>query len=138
MTATSIYKQANLFAAALDADDFSAVEALLSESCVYVGQREVLEGRKAIINSYRKSSERAQELFDTVLYESDVLSSSETSAEILFVDYLTCGKLNHIYRSRNFLNFSLDGAVVRIRQEEIPGERQGLKEFLQECGIKDE
>ena len=138
MTATSTYKQANLFAAALDTDDFYGIEALISKNCVFIDRMKVIEGREAIIDSYRKSSERAQELFDAVHYESDVLSSSKTSAEILFADHLTCGRLIHIYRSRQFLEFSLDGPIVRIRQEEAPGERQRLKEFLQECGIKDE
>jgi len=138
MTATSTYKQANLFAGALDADDFLAVEALLSENCVFIGRGKVINGREAIINSYHESSERAQEIFDTVHYESDVLSSSETSAEILFADYLTCGKLSHIYRSRHFLEFSFDGPIIRIRQEEEAGELQNLKQFIQECGGTDE
>ncbi|GMQ78957.1 MAG: hypothetical protein BMS9Abin02_1506 [Anaerolineae bacterium] len=138
MTATTTYKQANLFAAALDADDFTAAEALLSPKCVSVSGREVLEGREAIINSYRKSSERAQELFDTVFYESDVLSSSETSAEILFADQLSSGEMKHIYRSRHFLEFSSAGEIVQIRQEEIAGERQRLKAFIEECGVDDE
>ena len=138
MTVTSTYKQANLFAGALDADDFQAVEALLSKNCVFIGRGKIIEGRAAIINSYRESSERAQELFDAVHYESDVLSSSETSAEILFADYLMCGNLSHIYRSRHFLEFSTDGPIIRIRQEEEAGEVLNLKNFMQECEITDE
>ncbi len=138
MTATTTYKQANLFAAALDADDYSAAEALLSPKCVFVSRREVLEGQEAILNSYRKSIERAQELFDAVFYESDVLSSNETSAEILFADQLSYGEKNHIYRSRHFLDFSFTGEIVRNRQQEIPGEGRRLKEFIKKCGVDDE
>ena len=61
-----------------------------------------------------------------------------TSAELLFADQLSCGEKNHIYRSRHFLDFSLAGEIVRIRQEEIPGERQQLKEIIKECGVDDE
>jgi hypothetical protein len=138
MRATTTYEQVNLFAAALDSDDFSAAEVLLSLKCVNVSGRLVSEGREAIKNSYRKRSKRAQELFDGVYNKGDVLSSSETSAEILFADQLACGEKNHIYRSRHFPDFSSAGEIARIRQEEIPGERQRLKEFIEECGVSDE
>jgi hypothetical protein len=73
-----------------------------------------------------------------LFYESDVLSSSETSAEILFADQLSYGEINHIYRSRHFLDFSLAGEIIWIRQEQIPGERRRLNEFIKECGLDDE
>ena len=97
-----------------------------------------IRGREAIINSFRNSSKRAQELFDGVFNDGDVLSLSETSAEILFADQLSCGGKNHIYRSRHFPYFSSAGEIATIRQEEILGEGQRLKEFIEECGVGNE
>jgi len=139
VTATVTYKQANLFAAALDADDFVAAENLLSPDCVYERSKDVeIRGAESIIDSYRESSDRARKLFDSVLYTSDVMSSSETTAELLFADNLEAKGKIHIYRSRQYLEFDRKGAIVRIRHEEISGERDRLNVFIEESGLKNE
>ncbi len=139
MTATLTYKQANLFAAALDADDFEAARNLLSPDCVYERSADVvIRGSESIVQSYRESSSRAVRLFDSVLYTSDVMSSSETTAELLFADHLEAKGNTHIYRSRQFLEFNANGAIIRIRHEEIPEERDRLNSFIEESGLKNE
>ena len=139
MTATITYRQANLFAAALDTDEFQAARELLSPSCVYQRSIDVvISGPDNIIHSYRESSERAREIFDLVLYSSDVISSSETSAELLLVDRFEANKKSHTYRSRQHLEFDIHGAIIKIRHEEIPGEREGLNQFIQEIGQENE
>lgn len=139
MTATVTYRQANLFAAALDADDFEAARDLLSGDCVYERSKDVeIRGAESIIHSYRESSNRARKIFDSVLYTSDVMSSSEMTAELLFADHLEAKGKSHIYRSRQFLEFDANGAINRIRHEEIPGERDRLNIFIEESGLKNE
>ena len=139
MTATVTYRQANLFAAALDANDFQAARQLLSSNCVYQRSNDVvITGPENIILSYRESSKRAREMFETVLYSSDVMSSSETSAELLLVDRFEARGKGHTYRSRQFLEFDSSGAITRIRHEEIPGERERLNQFIQEIGQTNE
>ena len=139
MTATVTYKQANLFAAALDADDFKAAKDLLAPDCVYERSKDVvIRGAELIIQSYRESSNRAQMIFDSVHYTSDVMSSSETTAELLFADNLEAKGKSHIYRSRQYLEFDANGAIMRIRHEEISGERDRLKLFIEESGLKNE
>jgi hypothetical protein len=139
VTATVTYKQANLFAAALDADDFEAALDLLAPDCVYERTKDVeISGAESIIQSYRESSNRAQQLFDSVLYTSDVMSSSETMAELLFADHLEAKGNSHIYRSRQYLQFDAKGAITRIRHEEISGERDRLNVFIEESGLKNE
>lgn len=137
MTATVTYRQANLFAAALDADDFEAAMKLLSPGCVYQRSREIeIRGPEQIIQSYKESSKRAREMFDSVLYSSDVMSTSETAAELLFLDHLEAGGESHVYRARQHLDFDIDGAIIRIRHEEIPGEREKLDKFIKELGLE--
>jgi hypothetical protein len=139
VTATVTYKQANLFAAALDADDFEAAEDLLFPDCVYERSKDVeIRGAESIIHSYRESSNKARRIFDTVHYTSDVMSSSETTAELLFADHLEAKGKTHIYRSRQYLEFDRKGAIIGIQHEEIPGERDRLNIFIEESGLKNE
>jgi hypothetical protein len=66
------------------------------------------------------------------------MSSSETTAELLFADHLEAKGKTHIYRSRQYLEFDRKGAIIGIRHEENPGERDRLNISIEESGLKNE
>jgi len=116
------------FAAALDADDFTAAGALLSPECCYEVRGDVLTGPDAILASYRAASEGARKEFDRVTYSSRVAEATDTSAIIEFADHIERAGAAHTFRSRQHLEVT-DGRITAIRHEDLHGEREKLAEF---------
>jgi hypothetical protein len=120
---------ADRFAAALDAEDYSAAHKLLAEGCVYHTRTAIIDGPDAIIDSYRINAESAKRRFDSVEYVSDVEVSSPLSAVISFTDRLRIGVESHEFHCRQEVRIGGDGLIDEIWHEELPEERQRLKDF---------
>jgi len=122
---------------ALDADDFAGARACLDEDCVYVGREETWRGSEAIIGSYADASSWAHRTFDEVRYASEVGATTGATVPVTFIDYLLkAGGRWHRYRCRQEFTVGAEGTIVRITHHELPGEREGLERYFQECGVE--
>jgi acetyl esterase/lipase len=120
---------AERLAAALDAEDYEAVRACLSASCVYHGPDGVLTGRDAIVASYREVGEAGRGRFEEIKYESQARLEGPDSVVITFTDHLRLGRAWHRFSCRQYVRVGSDGLVEAIQHEEIPGERERLHQF---------
>jgi len=120
---------ASRFAAALDAEDYSTARRLLADTCVYRIGAETIAGPDAIIDSYRRNGESAKQRFDAVEYVSDVELVDQSTAAIAYTDRLRLGNQWHEFRCRQRVRIGADGLVEEITHEELPGERERLKDF---------
>lgn len=127
---------AQSFAASLDAEDYAMASQYLAEDCVYHIGETVLVGRNAILDSYRTNGESAKKRFTSVKYTSHVEMPEPNHAVVLFTDRLYLGKQSHEFRCQQHVEIGSDGLIKMIRHEEIPGERQKLKEFEAGLGQK--
>lgn len=124
-------------ARALDADDFAAARACLSEDCVYETPDGTKRGPAAIVASYAEASTRAQRTFDEVRYASELGEPVGRTVPVVFTDYvLRAGGRWHRHRCRQEFTVGANGAVVRITHHELPGERERLDAYLRECGLE--
>jgi hypothetical protein len=123
------------FALALDREDYNVVRALLAPDCRYEARGAPISGADAIVDSYRCAGRTARLLFDTVDYESGLISAQANVAEISFSDRLTKDGKQHLYSCRQRLFFTPGGLVSRIVHEELPGEHEGLLEFCHASGV---
>jgi hypothetical protein len=117
------------FAAALDAEDYAAARRLLAETCVYRLGAETIVGPDAIIDSYRTNGESAKQRFNAVEYVSDVELVGPSTAAICYADRLRIGSRWHEFRCRQHVQIGMEGLVEEITHEELPEERQRLKDF---------
>jgi hypothetical protein len=119
---------ANRFAAALDAEAYENALLLLDADCVYESPDGTLIGPESIIASYRANGDRARSRFDEITYSSAV-EESGVEFVITYTDRLRLGDRRHQFRCRQRVRFNAEGRIVCIRHEEIPGERERLREF---------
>lgn len=125
---------AERFAAALDRDDYDAASELLASDCRYeISNTETLVGPAAIVGSYRAHSERAKQSLDEVRYESQVETKKDGAIPILFIDKIRKGSRHHVYSCRQFVSMNAANRVTKIRHEELQGERERLRRFLEEA-----
>ena len=129
-----IYQRAQIFARALDANDFEKARMLLAPDCVYDTGREILTGPDAIMSSYANNNEKAHTLFDFVAYESEILETTGNTALILFTDKISRQGQNHIHSCNQRLHFAADLKIEKIEHLEIKGENARLLEYLASCG----
>ncbi|HXM18093.1 MAG TPA: hypothetical protein VN934_04720 [Candidatus Tumulicola sp.] len=124
---------AERFAAALDRDDFGEASELLAWDCRYeISNTEALLGPAAIVGSYRAHSERAKQSFDEVSYESQVETEKDGAIPVLFIDKIRKGSRHHVYSCRQFVSINAANRITKIRHEELQGERERLRRFLEE------
>jgi hypothetical protein len=121
-------------AAALDAEDYVAARAVLAVGCVYHTGTTTLTGQDVILASYRANAEAARGRFDEVGYASRVELSGEAEAVITYTDRVRRGGEWHEYRCRQHVRVGPAGLVEEIRHEELPGERERLREFERRTG----
>lgn len=126
---------ATQFAAALDAEDYGALQGLLSVDCEYVASSGVLVGPEAIIASYRKASAWAKANIDSVTYASSVRVADGDLAIVTFVDLLEGSGLRHSYSCEQSVAIGADGEIRRIVHLEIPGQRDAVDSFLRQIGV---
>ena len=117
------------FAAALDAEDYSAARRLLANTCVYRINNATIVGPDAIIDSYQTNGTSAKQRFESVEYFSDVESIGPSMAAIAFTDRLRVGRESHEFRCRQCVHIGWDGLIEEITHQELPHERQRLTDF---------
>ena len=127
-------RTADAFRFALDANDFAAVRALLSDGCIYAIRDETHAGPDAIIESYRAANESAHATFDRVVYGSSVHGVGDGEATIEFIDDLVMHSREHRHLCRQRIEIDGDGLITRIEHIDLPGERERLKDFLNAAG----
>jgi hypothetical protein len=120
---------ARKFADALDAEDYTAAEALLAPDCIYHIGDAALAGPARILESYRANSDSAKRRFDTVEYSSVVQELSPLTAMILFSDRLRIAHQWHEFHCQQRVQIGPRGLIETIRHEELAGERTRLTEF---------
>ncbi len=117
------------FAKALDLEDYDTASRLLADGCIYCMCGAIIIGRDAVIDSYRIHSESAKRRFDSIEYRSDVEATSLQCARICFTDRLCVANESHEFHCCQTVRVGPDGLIDEIRHEELPGERQRLKDF---------
>lgn len=117
------------FAAALDAEDDVAVSACLASGCEYEAPEGVLIGPEAIVDSYRKNAVAARGRFAKIEYASEVATVGRAEVVITFIDRLMLGGVWHEHRCRQHIRLNRAGLIEHIRHEELPGERERLRQF---------
>jgi hypothetical protein len=124
-------------AKALDVEDYAAARAALAEECVYHTGTATLTGPDAILDSYRASGEQARRRFDEIEYTSRVEPSGPSTVVITYTDRVRLGGAWHEYHCRQHVRLGAAGLVEEIRHEQLPGERERLREFerrASDCG----
>ena len=126
---------ARCFAAALDADDYAAAEALLTADCEYITAKGTVVGPKPIIASYRGASEWARFEIQDVQYRSEVRDDGDGSAVITFIDQLRHNGLDHTYVCEQVIFLDSAGQICRIVHRELPGQKEALEGYFRSAGI---
>jgi hypothetical protein len=126
---------AEQFAESLDAEDYQAAEAMLSEECEYTCRDRVYRGPSTIIESYRCTGDSANRDFDNVEYESNVRGLTDNVAVIHFIDHLYHKKEQFTFKCQQVIEVDDDGRITRIEHVDLPGQREALSEFMQQIGI---
>ena len=124
------------FVRALDECNFEEAGRFLAPGCRYLINRTELGGPKAILGSYSDNAKWAQETIERVVYESEVEQKSAQVFDVLYTDRIFHHGLEHAYRCRQHLFVNNSGEIEKIVHEDIAGEPEALKEFLERCGIK--
>jgi hypothetical protein len=124
-----ILQSAQRFAAALDAEDYEGVRATLAADCVYHAPEGLQIGPDEIVKSYRQNGASARDRFEKIEYESRVEAIGPTDALITFIDRVTLRGAWHEFRCRQRIRIGAGGLVEQIWHEEIPGERERLRQF---------
>ena len=115
-------------AAALDADDYSTVAALIHKDCAYDAPRGPMKGRREITGSYYQSSRWARDRFD-VRYASRIVDADDERATIEFEDHLERNGQRHLHTCRQTFTFR-EGLVVHIVHHDLPGEKERLEDYF--------
>ena len=123
------------FAAALDNESYETLRSILAPDCGYEVRGETFIGHDAIIESYRHHGAIARRLFHAIEYRSELRKTGPRTICISFFDRITEKEMTHEYQCRQHLDVGLGGFITRIRHEELPGEREGLREFCAACGV---
>jgi RimJ/RimL family protein N-acetyltransferase len=131
--ASQTVARARYFAGKLDADHFECARPMVAPDCVYDVRGETHVGRDAILASYAAATRFAHSLPCDVRYESAV-HEEPGGVRIMFTDVLSHAGREHRHVSLQHLTFDANGAIARIVHEDIPGERETLRTFLDQLG----
>ena len=123
------------FAEALDRDDFVATEDSLATDCVYESPNGEVEGAAAIVATYRRNAEWAAATFEAIDYASEVEVIGHRQVRITYIDRTRHRGRSHEYRCRQIVDVGEEGLIVRIRHEEIPGQREALEAYFKVVGV---
>ncbi len=118
-----------IFASSLDAEDYARTASCLSAECLYDSPSGRLNGPLRIIESYQQNGDSARERFDEVSYRHDIETLGEGWFLVLFVDELRAGGRLHVFRCHQRVRVT-ESRICHIVQEELPGQRDQLNEFL--------
>lgn len=118
----------------LDQDEFQAASRLMAANCVYSSPDGEIVGPKNIVASYREHSERAQKLFDSVIYKSEVKAIKDNTFEMIYTDIISKNGKTHNYSCKQIITIN-NQRIESIRHEEIPAEFERIKAFYKEIGL---
>jgi limonene-1,2-epoxide hydrolase len=124
------------FVKALDRNNFEEAGRSLSPRCRYSIRQTELTGPEAILKSYAENAQWAEETLERIVYESEIAQTAADTFEVLFIDRIFHQGLEHTYRTKQILTVNDEGEIERILNEDIPGEREAVTEFLEKLGIK--
>ncbi len=127
---------AKAFAAALDSEDYAAVNRLLAHDCLYRAPKGPIMGARAILDSYQAASAWARSHVEQVDYESTVRVDSATSAVITFIDRLHHAGRAHRYSCEQEIFVGPDGRISQIIHRDLPGERESVESFFRSLHIE--
>ena len=131
-----IFLSVERFVKALDRNNFEEARRCLSPRCLYSIHQTELTGSEAILKFYAENAKWAEETLERVVYESEIAQKSTNTFEVLFIDRIFHHGLEHTFRTKQILTVNEEGEIERILNEDIPGERESLTEFLEKLGIK--
>lgn len=100
----------------------------LGERCVYAIREQTHRGADAILASYAEATRYAATLPCEVRYESSV-EAEGSRASVRFTDVLSQGERVYRHQCVQHLDFE-DGRILRITHEDLPGEREEVRDFL--------
>jgi len=124
------------FVKALDECNFDEAGRFLASRCRYLMDQTELIGPEAILRSYARNAKWAAETLERVVYESEIEKKSARVFDVLYTDRVFHQGLEHAYRCRQMLFVNESGKIEKILHQDIPGEPEALKEFLERCGIQ--
>lgn len=128
---------AQALAGALDAEDYTTARRMIDVDAEYVLEDRVIQGAESIIASYADAGAFVRRTFEEFRYESAVEMLPDGRASVLHTDYFARPPARwHRHRTRQILTVGASGCVVRIENEELPGEREALQAYLAETGTK--
>ena len=128
---------AHAFARALDAEDYATARTLIDPDAVYELGDRTIHGADAIVASYSEAGAWVRRTFEEFRYESAVERLSDGRASVLYTDYFARPPARwHRHRTRQVLTVGVSGRVFRIENEELPGERESLRVYLDETGTQ--
>jgi SnoaL-like domain len=127
---------ARRWAAALDADEFALLPALLSPDCRYHSPSGVLEGPGDIVASYEGSSVWARATFDAIRWESECVGVGDRQVLITFTDITDHQGRHHVYRCQQLVDLDEDGLIARIEHRPIEAEETALAAFFDDVGVE--
>lgn len=124
-------------ARALDTDDYDTAASLIADDCVYTIGDKTLIGPE-VVESYRKASEQAHEIFDDVGFEHALMGEvAKHTYRIHFFDELVIGGERIVHLSEQDVTVHPDRGVVRIVDNPVKGEREKVDAFLRDHGSSD-
>jgi hypothetical protein len=124
------------FAGALDLDDFDLAITMLDSVCVYATSAEIFTGPEAVIKSFRDASDWARQHLDAIVYIHSIEDCEECSGVIRFVDDVEHAGKQMRHTCLMHVTVSENGKIVKLRLEDLPGEKQKVAHFLQAVGVK--
>ncbi len=121
-------------ARALDHDDYETARRFIAPTCEYELAGTLLRGPDVILASYRENSERIRTAMDEVVFESEFEGLDGATATIRFSDRIRKGTESYTYQCRQ--KYTIEGIhVVKIVNEELPGERDKANAFMARVGV---
>jgi len=126
---------AKRFAKTLDAEDYVAAAALLSEDCEYTCRGSVYCGPSAIIDSYRGNGDTAKTSFGSVKYESAVRCLTARTAMIRFTDHLQHNHQCLTFECEQLIEVDERQSIVRIEHFDLRGQTEALADFKLRVGV---
>lgn len=123
---------AKAFANALDAEDYQVAQALLAGDCVYQCRGKILNGPDEIITSYQGHGEKAESIFDAILYENNVTKKEDGIILIEFYDHFSLNDKKFTLKSHQEISVGDDLLIHQIEHKDIPGLLDQLSNFIRE------
>ncbi len=113
----------------LDQEQYEETLNCLAANCIYDSPTGEIVGPQAIVASYQHNGDQATKKFDGVDYSHQVAALDDGWFEITFRDDLRIGDRSHTFQCRQRIRV-IESSIAQIVHQEIPGQREGLNQFL--------